>query len=290
MKALEVRNVSYRYPIGKSTVLEDISLTVDRGDFVAVIGRNGSGKTTLCNILRGFIPGFHKGKFQGEVFVEGRNIDEMSMGEIAIKIGFVFQNPFIQVSGVKKTVFNEVAYGLENLGIERDEIIPRVTSILEELKISELADKHPIDLSGGQRQRIALASVLVMDPDILIIDEPTSQLDPQGTEKVFEIIRLLKEKNKTIILVEHKMDLISEYANRVILLDDKRIIFDDKTENVLTNEAVPNHGVNLPQIAKVGLAYEKRTGKKLKRIPTTIDNAVSVFKELLQEEASDGRN
>lgn len=277
MKALEVIDVTYKYPISKENVLENITFSIDKGEFVAIVGRNGSGKTTLCNILRGFIPSFHKGKFKGNVFINGKNVDEMSMGEIALEVGFVFQNPFIQVSGVKNSVLNEVAYGLENLGVPRDEILSRTNKILDDLKISDLRDKHPAELSGGQSQRVAIASVLVMDPDILIIDEPTSQLDPQGTEEVFETIKLLKENNKTIVLVEHKIDLISEYADRIIVLNNKKILFDDSTKNVLTNKEIMSYGINLPQVSKLGIKFEKATKEKLDDIPTTLKDAIVVF-------------
>lgn len=280
MNAIEVNNVSFKYPIGKQNVLENISFTIKKGELVAVVGANGGGKTTLCNILRGFIPRFHNGcKFNGSVIVEGKNIAEMTMGELAKKIGFVFQNPFIQISGVKKTVFEEVAFGLENLGTPRDEMKSRVEEIINLLKISNLRDKHPTELSGGQRQRVALAAVLVMEPDILVIDEPTSQLDPLGTEEVFEIISIMKEKKKTIILVEHKIDLISEYADRVILLNNKKIVLDDTVENVLSNENILKNGVNLPRVTQLANAYEKEKNKKLDYIPVSIDSAIKLFKK-----------
>lgn len=280
MNAIEVNNVSFRYPIGKQNVLENISFTIKKGEFVAIVGVNGGGKTTLCNILRGFIPSFHNGcEFNGSVIVEGENIANMTMGKLAKKIGFVFQNPFIQISGIKKTVFEEVAFGLENLGTPRDEMKSRVEEIIKLLKIDNLKDKHPAELSGGQRQRVALASVLIMEPDILIIDEPTSQLDPLGTEEVFEIINIMKEKNKTIILVEHKIDLISEYADRVILLNDKKIVLDDTVENVLTNESILKHGIKLPRVTQLAITYEKEKNKKLEYIPVSIDSAIKLFKK-----------
>lgn len=281
MKALEVKNVSYKYPIAQENVLENISFSINKGEFVAIVGRNGCGKTTLCNILRGFIPSFHKGTFTGSVLINEKDINDMSMGEIAVEIGFVFQNPFIQVSGIKHSVFNEIAYGLENLGVTREEIIERTNRILDELKMNDLRDQHPVQLSGGQRQRVALASILVMDPDILIIDEPTSQLDPQSTEKVFEIIKLLKERNKTIILVEHKIDLISEYADRVILIDNKKIVFDDLAKNVLIKKEVMSYGVNLPQVAKLGIRFTEETDNKLDYIPSVLKDAVAVFRKYL---------
>ncbi|MEH7014851.1 ABC transporter ATP-binding protein, partial [Neobacillus niacini] len=135
--------------------------------------------------------------------IDGKDIREWDMGELAQKIGFVFQNPFTQISGVKDTVFNEIAFGLENLGVDVDVIIQKVQDVIELLGIDYLRDKNPQELSGGQKQRVALASIIVMEPEILVIDEPTSQLDPRGTEEVFKIIELMKLKGKTIILAEH---------------------------------------------------------------------------------------
>lgn len=279
MSLLDVKHITYKYPIGKENVIEDISFTIEKGEFVSIIGKNGSGKTTICNILRGLIPHTHGGKISGEILLNGKSFDEIGMGELSKKIGFVFQNPFIQISGVKETVFDEIAYGLENLGVPREEIITRVEDMIQLLKIDELKKKHPAQLSGGQRQRIALASVLVMEPEVLIIDEPTSQLDPQGSQEVFEIIELMKKKNKTIVLVEHKMDLIAEFSDRIILIDDKKVIYNDKTENVLSKKDIMNYGVQLPQPALLGIEYEEQTKKKLTSIPITLNEAVNVFSE-----------
>lgn len=278
MKALEVKNVTYKYPIGKDNVFENLSLTIEKGEFLAIIGKNGSGKTTLCNLLRGFIPHFQDGTYEGEVCLYGESMNDMELSDLADKIGFIFQNPFIQISGIKETVFEEITFGLENLGIPRDEMIERVNDIIKTLKIEDLRDKHPAELSGGQRQRVAIASILAMDPEILIIDEPTSQLDPKGTEEVFEIIKILKEKNKTVILVEHKIDLIAEYADRVVLLDDKNIVFDGKATEILAMEEVISHGTNIPQFAKLGIKFEKEIAK-LDRIPSVLEEAVKVFKD-----------
>lgn len=285
MSLLEVKNVTYKYPIGKQNVLEDISFTIEKGEFVSIIGKNGSGKTTLCNILRGLIPHTHGGKMQGEVLLNGKSFTEIGMGELSRQIGFVFQNPFIQISGVKETVFDEVAYGLENLGVPREEIIERVETMIELLKIEDLKEKHPAMLSGGQRQRIALASVLVMEPEVLIIDEPTSQLDPQGSQEVFEIIELMKKKNKTIILVEHKMDLIAEFSDRIILIDDKKIIYNDLTKNILSKKEIMDYGVLMPQAALLAIRYEAETGKKLHHTPITLDEAVAAFSEFKEVHA-----
>lgn len=278
MAVLELKDVTFKYQLAKETILENISFSIEKGEFVALVGRNGVGKTTLCSIMRGLIPTFHTGTMSGQVLLNGLDISEMSIGDIALHVGFVFQNPFVQVSGVKQTVFEEVAYGLENLGVERSEIIRRVEEMLVQLNIDHLRFKHPMQLSGGQSQRVALASVLVMDPEILIIDEPTSQLDPQGTEEVFETIRLLKERKKTIILVEHKVDWVAEYADRVIVINDKRIVKDASAKEVFSDPMLLKTGNNLPQVALLALKLRELGKIDFEKIPTTLDEAVKQLK------------
>ena len=206
MDSIQIKNLTYRYPTSENDVLHDVSMTVKKGQLCALVGANGSGKTTLCNAIRGFVPKFYKGEISGEVLVNGRDVKEDEDGRNALEIGFVFQNPFTQISGIASTVYEELAYGLENMGVEPDEIRERIEKIMELTKIQEFRDRDPYQLSGGQQQRVALAAILVMDQDVLVIDEPTSQLDPQSTDDVFEIIKLMKSMGKTIVLVEHKME------------------------------------------------------------------------------------
>lgn len=188
MGYFKLKNINYKYLLGEKEVLKNINLEIEKGDFLAIVGKNSSGKTTLCNVLRGFIPSFYKGELQGEVIFRDKPILEYTSGEIAQKIGFVFQNPFTQISGVKETVYDELAFGLENLGLEVEYIKNRVEEVLELLEIKDLKHKNPYELSGGQCQKVALASIIAMNPEVLIIDEPTSQLDPKGTEDIFKII------------------------------------------------------------------------------------------------------
>ncbi|MCR2821029.1 energy-coupling factor ABC transporter ATP-binding protein [Lederbergia panacisoli] len=263
---VEMKNVSYQYPVSDDRIIKNASFTIEKGKFTAIIGNNGSGKTTLCNIIRGFIPHFYKGELEGDVIVDEKNILDYQLGQLGEKIGYVFQNPFIQVSGVKDTVFDEVAYGLENLGVEENEIRERVKEILKLVKIEHLKDKHPMGLSGGQRQRVALASIIVMNPDILVIDEPTSQLDPIGTEHVFDIIRLMKEKGKTIILVEHKMDLIAEYADNLIVLHNGEIVLQGPTREIFADPRYGEYQIQYPHVTEVALQLQKN-GVKLKFVP-----------------------
>ena len=280
---IECKNVSYTYPLASEPSIRNVSLNIEEGKFYGIVGENGSGKTTLCAILRGFAPSFYQGEIEGEVLVYGKPIGEYG-GELATKIGYVFQNPFTQISGVKETVFEEVAYGLENFGVPVDEIVQRVEAIMKLTHIDSLAEKNPLELSGGQMQRVALASVIVLEPDILIIDEPTSQLDPQGTESVFEIIKMMKDKKKTIILVEHKIDLIAEYADEVLVLKGGKLIAGGDKAQVLSDVSLMEQGVQLPQVAILGSKLKEK-GFPISEIPVTEKRAVELISAALK-----GRN
>lgn len=276
---MECKNVTYTYPLADEPSIRNVSLNIEEGKFYGIVGENGSGKTTLCAILRGFAPSFYQGDIQGEVLVYGKPIGEYG-GELATKIGYVFQNPFTQISGVKETVFEEVTYGLENFGVPVEEIVERVEAIMKLTHIDSLAEKNPLELSGGQMQRVALASVLVLEPDILIIDEPTSQLDPQGTESVFEIIKMMKDKKKTIILVEHKIDLIAEYADEVLVLRGGKLIAGGDKAQVLSDISLMEQGVQLPQMAILGSRLKEK-GFPISEIPVTEKRAVEIISAAL---------
>ena len=274
---MECKNVDYSYPLTTEPAIKHLNLQIERGKLYGVIGENGSGKTTLCALLRGFAPSFYKGEIKGEVLVEGKNINEYG-GELSQKIGFVFQNPFTQISGVKDTVFEEVAYGLENFGVPVEEIERRVIEVMKMTNIESLAEKNPFELSGGQMQRVALASVIVLEPDILIIDEPTSQLDPSSTNDVFEIISALKNQGKTVIIAEHKVDLLAEYCDEIIAMAEGRIIAQGDTREVLANPILREKGVRIPQTVSLAVNMEKE-GRPLRNSPINKKEAKELFKE-----------
>lgn len=279
MGYLKLENVNYKYPLEEKNTLQNINIEIKKGEFWAVIGKNGSGKTTLCNILRRFVPDFYKGELTGKITLEGKELKDYSQKEIVQKIGFVFQNPFTQISGVKNTVFEEIAYGLENLGIERETIISEVEKILKLLEIEKLRDKNPYNLSGGQKQRVALASIIAMDPDILVIDEPTSQLDPKGTEDIFKIINLMANEGKTIILVEHKLELIAEYAENILVLDEGEIILSGKAEEVLNNKILLEKEIGMTQYSMLAYELEKSGKVEFEEIPITKEKIVELLKK-----------
>lgn len=276
---IELKNVSFKYELQEEKTIKNLDLYVKQGEFVGIIGKNGSGKTTLCNIIRGIIPDFVQGEIIGNIIIDNKNINDIERGEMAELVGFVFQNPFSQISGIKKTVFEEIAYGLENLGVSREEIRQRVTDVIKLLKIEDLQDKNPNELSGGQSQRVAIASIIVMNPKVLIFDEPTSQLDPLGTEEIFDILKLLKSQNKTIILVEHKIDLIAEYADRVVVMDDGEIIFNGETHEVLSNDKIEQHNVSMPIVSKLAYKLNEEKPGFFKNIPITLDECKKELEE-----------
>ncbi|MBI9044231.1 MAG: ABC transporter ATP-binding protein [Anaerolineaceae bacterium] len=281
MAKIELNNVSYKYPFTKDYALTDVSYSFESGKFYGIIGENGGGKTTLCNLIRGLIPHFYKGKLKGEVLVDGTDIREWNLDELSAQIGYVFQNPFTQISGIKSTVFEEVAMGLENLGVPKEEIIEKVSNVCRLLKIEDLIKNNPNELSGGQRQRVAFASIISMETDMLIIDEPTSQLDPVGTKDVFGIIKTLKDSDKTIILVEHKIDLIAEYCDEILVMSKGNIVFSGPTEEVLSNPKIMEYGAMMPQSAIFGHEMQK-AGKPLSKIPIRLSEAVSLVNERRQ--------
>lgn len=276
---IECKNVTYSYPLTEEPAIKNFSFSIERGKFYGIIGENGSGKTTLGAIIRGFAPSFYKGELEGEVLLEGKKLESYG-GEIATKIGYVFQNPFSQISGVKDTVFEEVAYGLENFGVPVEEIVERVERVMKLTNIEHLAMKNPFALSGGQMQRVALASVIVLEPDVLVIDEPTSQLDPQGTESVFEIIKQMKAKGITIILIEHKIDLVAEYADEVIVLKNGEMIASGEKSEILSDISLMKQGVMLPQVAILGNKLKEK-GFAFSKIPVTEKQAVEMISNAL---------
>ena len=277
----KLEDISYKYPLTEENILKNITIGMEKGEFWAVIGKNGSGKTTLCNVLRRFAPDFYKGELTGRIILENKELKDYTVKEIVQKIGFVFQNPFTQISGVKETVFEEIAFGLENLGLEANYIKNKVEETLELLHIKELRHKNPYELSGGQGQKVALASIIAMEPEILIIDEPTSQLDPQGTEEIFKIINMLAEKGKTIILVEHKIELIGEYAEKVIVLDEGEVILKGDTKDVLKNKLLLEKEIGMPQYAMLAYELSENMPDKIKfeEIPITKETTLRELKK-----------
>lgn len=278
MNIVSLKNVSYKYPLDNREVIKNVSLDIEKGKVYGLIGNNESGKTSLCNIIRGFIPELYRGELKGEILIKDKKIQEYSIGDLSTIIGYSFQNPFTQISGVKDTVYEEIAYGMENIGISKGEMIDRVNEMIKLFNLEKLVDKNPYELSGGQKQRVALASMLALDPEIIIMDEPTSQLDPKSTEDIFEIIKFMKNKGKTIILVEHKVDLVAAYCDYILLMSNGELVMNGCTRKILTKEKVLKHGGQLPQIVLYFIERIKR-GEHFDFIPLTVEEAYKYLKE-----------
>lgn len=277
MAIVNLENVTYKYPLTKTPVLQDINLQVEDGEFVAIVGPNGAGKSTLCFTIAGFVPHFFKGEMTGTVEVLGNELQNSSLHEWVLNVGLAFQNPFNQISGAKYTVFEEIAFGLENIGIPREEMINRVEDAMKLTGISELADRSPYSLSGGQQQRVALTSILVMQPKVLVLDEPTSQMDPIGTREVFGVIHKMAEQGRTVILVEHKVEWIAQFADRVIALKDGQVLLEGTPSEVLTSRVLEESGFGISRYTSVARKAQELGLWNNGQLPVTLDEAAEGF-------------
>ena len=254
MSLIEVKDLKYRYPGTTQLALDGVSFTVEKGEFIGIAGENGAGKSSLSQALLGLIPQFYKGAYGGSVTVCGMDARSTPVSELCRHVGLVFQNPFNQLSGAKDTVYDEVGYGLQNLGFPPAEIRARVESVLRCFGIWEYRDRNPFDLSGGQLQRVAICSVLAMKPDVLILDEPTSQLDPEGSEEVFHTVDELTKMGITIIMIEQKIEKLAGYCDRVLLMHQGRVVDYDTPRRIFSREDLYDLGVNPPAYTRFARA------------------------------------
>ncbi|HDI42525.1 MAG TPA: ATP-binding cassette domain-containing protein [Candidatus Bathyarchaeota archaeon] len=279
MAVIEARGLTYTYPESKKPALVDVDLVVEEGEFVILTGPSGCGKTTLCRCLNGLIPHFYGGELEGELYVAGMNVKEHKTWELAQHVGLVFQNPENQLFSL--TVEKDVAFGPENLGLPREEIRNRVDWALDRTGTTPLRYRAPYELSGGQQQRVAIASTLAMKPKVLVLDEPTSFLDPRGAQRIFETVnRLNKELGITIILVEHRLDLASVYADRVIVMNDGRIALDGTPKEVYLSGETEALGVGVVKVVKLYQLLEE-TGLRLRDVPISPKEASKLLREVL---------
>ena len=278
MAFVNIQNLTYKYPLVKEPVLRNITAQIQEGEFVSIVGPNGAGKSTFCYALAGFAPHFFKGEFSGEIEVSGKASSKSTLDEWVLNVGLAFQNPFNQISGAKYTVFEEIAFGLENIGVPREEIKSRVQDAMSLTGISELADRSPYSLSGGQQQRVALTSILVMRPKLLVLDEPTSQMDPIGTREVFGVVRKMAEEGMTVVMVEHKVEWIAEFADRVIALKEGQILLEGKPNEVLTSDTLAESGFGISRYTSTAREAKKHGLWKKETLPVTLDEAVEGFK------------
>jgi energy-coupling factor transporter ATPase len=277
---IETKDVTYTYPGATKPSIEKVSITINKGDFVILTGPSGCGKTTLCRCFNGLVPHFYNGKLEGTITVVGLNVVDHKIHELARHVGLVFQNPENQLFAL--SVEKDVAFGLENFAMPRGEMRKRVDWALQIAGISDLGGRPPHELSGGQQQRVAIASVLAMQPEILILDEPTSFLDPVGAEKIFEVLNELNKKlGITIILVEHRLDLAAKYANQVIVMDKRTVALTGTPKDIFTSEKAHLIGIGIPKATKL-YQHLKKAGVDLKAVPVTPEEAAILLRGVLK--------
>ena len=251
---LRLTEVGYRYAGYARQVLHDIDLTLADGEIVGLVGANETGKSTLCLVASGLAPGSIGGALTGRLEIDGEDMAGKPLHEFATRVGIAFQNPATQLSGITGSVFEEVALGPMNLGLPARETVARVKAALAALGIESLAEREPRRLSGGQGQLVVIASLLAMRPAHLVLDEPTAQLDPEGTRLVGEALRQLAGAGTAMLLVEHKTDLLDVLTTRVAVVADGTLVADGPTAGILDDPRLVDWGVEPPSRIRLGRA------------------------------------
>jgi len=276
---IKLQNLSFRYSGTQKPALRGINLEVGDGEFVLLTGPSGGGKSTLCRCLNGLVPHFYGGELSGKVEVEGLDVLTSSTRQLATRVGMVFQDPENQT--VATDVEREIAFGLENLALPRELMVRRVEEALDSAGITHLRRQPVTELSGGERQKIAIAAVLVLHPSILVLDEPTSELDPRGAEEVLNLVeRLNDELGLTIILVEHRLDRVVQHVDRVIVLKDGELLSDGSPREVLGEMAQGEIG--LPPVVRLARGLKAR-GITFADTPLTVKEGRAILAEVLRE-------
>ena len=245
---IEIQELTFKYTDSKKNALENITLNIEKGDFVGIIGESGAGKTTFCNCLNGLIPHHYTGDFYGSVKVEGQDTFEIKPDKLALKVGSVFQDIESQI--VSYFVEDEILFGLENFGVPADQIEERITGALEALEITDLRHREISTLSGGQKQKVVFAAILALEPDYLVLDEPTGELDPASSLQIFKLLKKLnEEKGITIIIAEQKIMLLCEFAKKLLVLEKGTCVHYGEIRSTLTHQReMEEAGINCPRV------------------------------------------
>ena len=245
---IEIQELTFKYTDSKQNALENISLEIEKGDFVGIIGESGAGKTTFCSCLNGLIPHHYTGDFYGSVKIEGQDTFEIKPDKLALKVGSVFQDIESQI--VSYFVEDEILFGLENFGVPAEQIEGRITEALEALDISELRHREISTLSGGQKQKVVFAAILALQPEYLVLDEPTGELDPASSRQIFELLKKLnEEKGITIIIAEQKIMLLCEFVKKLIVLEKGTVVHYGEIRSTLTHQKeMEEAGINCPRV------------------------------------------
>jgi energy-coupling factor transporter ATPase len=278
MSIIETSNLFYIYPGGTKPSIADVSIRIEKGEFTLITGPSGCGKTTLCRCFNGLIPHFYQGEMKGKVMVAGLDVSEHPTYELAQHVGLVFQNPENQLFAL--SVEKDVAFGLENLGVPREEMRKTVDWALQLADIYNLRERAPHELSGGQQQRVAIASVLAMKPQVIVLDEPTSFLDPISAKRIFEVIHELNRNlGITVVLVEHRLDLTAKYADHIIVMDQGKVLLDGEPHRILRSEETRLVGVGIPKATRLYQILMKDGARLRDAVPLSSDEMAVLIKE-----------
>ncbi len=276
------KGLGFQYSGSTSPAIKDVDLSIRGGEFVLLTGPSGCGKTTLCRCLNGLIPNFYQGELAGELLVDGVSAASQLTSEVSRKVGYVFQNPENQLFAL--TVEKDIAFGPENLGLSREDIRQRVDWAMDTTGTRGLKDLAPYELSGGQQQRVALAGILAMEPSVIVLDEPTSFLDPRTAEGVVKAVDdLRREHGIAVIVVEHRLDLVARFADRIVVMDRGRIIDDGPLEEVLDRdyERLSGLGIGVPKVS-VLWALLRSDGLVTGTLPTHVEEAAERLSKLVR--------
>jgi energy-coupling factor transport system ATP-binding protein len=282
MSAIEIDGLSFRYRNQDGNpALKDVSLTVKEGEFLGIVGETGAGKTTLLSAMCGVIPLNMSGELAGTVRVNGQSIQEYdSLNALSSEVSMVLDSPENQLFNLH--VFDEVIWGPENMGLTRDEILERGERALQLFGLEGYEDRITYNLSGGEKQKVAIASIYALNPEIILLDEPTSQLDPVGTEMVFEAIDKLIAEGVTIVMVEHKIEELARYADRIAHMRAGELQRLEETRSFFLDEG---NGVIPPQVTELGLEL-RRMGIDELEVPLTLEEAEDAYSRLIGQEAT----
>lgn len=282
-KAVEVKNLTWQYSDTTRPALNNISFDIEENTFTGICGPNESGKTTLVSCIKGLIPNKFNGIMQGEVKVFGQDVSKMSTQELARYVGFVFADPEAQFTSM--SVEEELAFGMENIGLGIKEIEERIRWVAEITMITDLLEKPPYEISGGQKQRVAIASALVVQPKIIILDEPTSMLDPFGKDAVFEICQKMKDELKmTIIMIEHAIDRLARLSDMMMLIYDGEIKKYSEPEEFFDNmQDIIDYGLNPPD-PMLFLDRLRRAGLYRGKMKTGLSEVLAIARSVLGKE------
>ena len=277
---IEFKHFSYRYPNSEEIVLKDINLTIEEGDFVGIIGCNKSGKTTLCQSMVGILPFVLGGDWDGEIVVDGKSYNETHGEGSSDVIGIVFQDAESQFT--QETVEDEIAFAMCNFGFDKSLMRERVEYAAKACGLWEMLDRSPYRLSGGQQQRLAVACILALRPRVLLLDESTSQLDPQGRDEVFRLVEELHASGSTVIMVDHNIEKIADSANKVLVLHNGEVVDYGDTHKVFANkEKLNEHFVRVPQVTDAALAIREKLVGDI--VPITLKEAEATFENYKRE-------